>query len=83
MQKLMNPATAQKVRRSTSHFGMIVSRPAASVRGLFPFERILFMHMRQQLAAVAHIEPLFAARAFHEVIGLCFGDAVGIEAFHD
>jgi hypothetical protein len=32
---------------------------------------------------VAHVEPLAAARAFHEVIGLGLGDAVGIVALHD
>jgi hypothetical protein len=39
----------------------------------------------QQLhfAHLAHVEPLTAARALHEVIGLGFGDAIGIPASHD
>jgi hypothetical protein len=28
----------------------------------------------------AHVEPLSAARTFHEMIGLSFGDALGIAA---
>jgi hypothetical protein len=32
---------------------------------------------------VAHVEPLTAARAFHEVVGLGLRDAVRIVALHD
>jgi hypothetical protein len=39
--------------------------------------------MYQHLAQVAHVEPLTAARALHEVIDLGFGDGVCIAAFHD
>ena len=36
--------------------------------------------MRQHLGQVAHVEPRVAARALHEMIGLCFGDAIGVGA---
>src|SRR5258706_11547983 len=35
------------------------------------------------LAQVAHVEPFSAPWAFHEVVGLGFGDAVWIVALHD
>ena len=38
------------------------------------------VNMREHLAEIAHIEPFPAARTFHEMIGLSFGDAVRIEA---
>jgi hypothetical protein len=38
---------------------------------------------RQDLAEVAHVEPLTAARTFHEVIGLGLSDAIGINARFD
>jgi hypothetical protein len=47
---------------------------------------ILVVDVVHNFAQIAHVEPLAAARAFHEVIGLGFGDAVRIVAgilFHD
>ena len=35
------------------------------------------------LTKVAHVEPLTAAGAFHEMIGIVFGDAINIAASHD
>jgi hypothetical protein len=38
------------------------------------------MDVPHHLGQVAHVEPLSAARAFHEVIGFGLSDAVGIHA---
>jgi hypothetical protein len=39
--------------------------------------------VRQHLTQIAHVKLLSAARAFHEVIDLGFGNAIGIVVFHD
>ena len=38
------------------------------------------VNMHQNLAEVAHVEPFAAAGAFHEMIGLGFGEAVRLDA---
>jgi hypothetical protein len=38
------------------------------------------MHMREHLVEIAHVEIRPADRAISEMIGLGFGNAVGIEA---
>ena len=39
------------------------------------------MDVRQYLAEIAHVEPFEAARAFHEMICLGFGDAVSVNTY--
>jgi hypothetical protein len=38
------------------------------------------VNMRQHLAEVAHVEPLSTAGTLVEMIGLGFGDAIGVDA---
>jgi hypothetical protein len=54
----------------------------ALARGLrtFAYLNLSVVHVRQRLVEVAHVEPFPAARTFHEMIGLGFGNAVRIEA---
>jgi hypothetical protein len=39
---------------------------------------ILVVDVFYNFAQIAHVEPLTAARAFHEMIGPGFGDVVGV-----
>jgi hypothetical protein len=51
-----------------------------SENGTFADFDLRVMDMRQHLAKVPHVNPLPAAGALHEVIGLGLGDAVRIDA---